>query len=169
MKHFITIIAFIFAFSIYAQNDLSALLTEFNKESVSYISVDKLNEILKQTQNEKIILLDARENIEYEVSHIKNAIFVGYDKFSIDKTKKELLDKNAKIIVYCSLGIRSEDIAEKLQEAGYTNVFNLYGGIFEWKNNENQVFNNNEKVTEEVHTFSKEWSKWLKKGKKIYE
>jgi len=33
--------------------------------------------------------------------------------------------------VYCSLGIRSEVIAKKLKKAGYTNVFNLYGGIFE--------------------------------------
>ena len=38
------------------------------------------------------------------------------------------------IIVYCSIGVRSEDIGEKLKELGYTKILNLYGGIFDWKN-----------------------------------
>ena len=80
----------------------------------------------------------------------------------------QLFTKNTKIVVYCSLGIRSEDIAEKLKKAGYTNVLNLYGGIFEWKNNNYNVFSSGGKATEKVHTFSKEWSKWLLKGEKIY-
>ena len=80
-----------------------------------------------------------------------------------------MADKNATIIVYCSVGIRSEDIAEKLQKAGYKNVFNLFGGIFEWKNKQNVVVDTNNNPTEKVHTFSKEWSKWLKKGIKVYE
>ena len=70
--------------------------------------------------------------------------------------------------MYCSLGVRSEDIAEKLKEAGYTNVLNLYGGIFEWKNNNNKVFDAYEKETEDVHTCTQEWSKWLIKGTKVY-
>ena len=77
-------------------------------------------------------------------------------------------DKNAKIVVYCSLGIRSEDVAEQIMKAGYTNVYNLYGGIFEWKNKDQKVVNEKGKATENVHAFNKEWGKWLKKGKKIY-
>ncbi|MEN8818965.1 MAG: rhodanese-like domain-containing protein, partial [Polaribacter sp.] len=53
--------------------------------------------------------------------------------------------------------------------AGYTNVLNLYGGIFEWKNKGNLVFDSNGNATEKIHVFSKEWSKWLLKGKKVYE
>jgi len=71
--------------------------------------------------------------------------------------------------VYCSLGIRSEDIAEKLKKAGYNNVLNLYGGIFEWKNKDFTVYNSEGTQTEKIHTFSKEWSKWLTKGIKVYE
>ena len=56
----------------------------------------------------------------------------------------------------------------KIKDAGYTNVRNLYGGIFEWKNKEFTIIDSNNKATEKVHAFSKSWSKWLKNGEKIY-
>ena len=148
----------------FSQNNLKELLTKYNTESVPYISVDSL-----KTISSDVILLDAREKKEFSTSHLENALFVGYEKFNLKKTTKYLPNKNAKIIVYCSLGVRSEDVAEKLIMAGYTNVLNLYGGIFEWKNNGNNVFNSEEKETDKVHTFTEEWSKWLLKGEKIYE
>ncbi len=155
---------FLFTVSIQAQESLSQLLKKYNTESVPYMYVDSL-----QNSKDTIILLDAREEKEYKVSHLKNAILVGYDTFKIETTAKKLPDKNAKIIVYCSLGIRSEDVAEKLISKGYTNVYNLYGGIFEWKNKGNKVYDTKEIESNKVHTFNKEWSKWLKKGEKIYE
>ena len=145
------------------QTALDSLLQKENKESIPYITVAEL------VQKENIVLLDSREKIEYETSHIENAVCVGYDKFKIKKIKKLLpKDKNTPIVVYCSLGIRSEDVGEKLKKAGYTNVYNLYGGIFEWKNQNNSVVNNKGETTENVHTFNEDWSIWLKKGVKIY-
>lgn len=143
---------------------LSDLLEMYNERSVPYISVQEL--AMPKTN---AIILDAREIKEHNVSHIKNAIYVGYDDFQIDSVQKKLLNKDSQIVVYCSLGIRSEDVAEKLKKAGYTNVFNLYGGIFEWKNNGFKVYDSINTVTENVHIFSKEWSKWLTKGEKVYE
>lgn len=149
--------------SIFGQKKLDKLLNKFNKNNVPYISVDTL-------ATTKAVLLDARETKEYKVSHIKNAICVGYDQFDLQKTITNLpKDKNAKIVVYCSLGIRSEIVAHKLIKQGYTNVYNLYGGIFEWKNNNFQVQDTLGNATEKVHTFNKDWSKWLKKGKKVYD
>ena len=140
---------------------MTKLLKKYNTESVAYISTEKIKS--------NFVLLDARELKEYNISHIKNAIHVGYDHFNLGNTTLKLTDKNATIVVYCSVGIRSEDIAEKLQKAGYKNIFNLFGGIFEWKNKENMVVDLSNNSTEKVHTFSKEWSKWLKKGIKVYE
>ena len=94
---------------------------------------------------------------------------VGYDNFDIASVEKQYPNKDDKIVVYCSLGIRSETVGEKLKKAGYTNVYNLYGGIFEWKNKDFSVIDSEEKETEKVHTFNKDWSKWLEKGEKIYE
>jgi rhodanese-related sulfurtransferase len=148
----------------FSQKKLSKLLKEQNTESIPYISVEAL-----QNESEDIILLDSREEKEFKTSHIKNAICVGYDSFNLESIQPKLPNKDSKIVVYCSLGIRSEDVAEKLKKAGFTNVHNLYGGIFEWKNNDLEVLNSQEKVTDSIHTFSKAWSKWLKKGIKVYE
>jgi rhodanese-related sulfurtransferase len=148
-----------------AQNKLDNLLKKWNKKKVPYISVDVL-----ASQKTNTILLDAREEKEFKVSHLKNALFVGYDSFKLKETLKKLpKDKDTKIVVYCSLGIRSEIIAHKLIKEGYTNVYNLYGGIFEWKNNDFQVIDTLGNTTEKIHVFNEEWSKWLTKGEKVYE
>jgi len=119
-----------------------------------------------KTMNDAL-LLDAREWKEYQVSHLKNAKFVGYDQFDLDKLK--LINKNQKIVVYCSVGYRSEKIADKLKQAGYANVSNLYGGIFEWVNQGNVVVDEKGTATENIHAYSKAWSVWLNKGVKVYD
>lgn len=116
----------------------------------------------------KVIILDAREKEEYNISHLKNALFVGYTTFELDSVFRKIPNKNSEIVVYCSIGIRSETIASKLKKAGYSNVFNLYGGIFEWKNNNFTVYNLENAETENVHAYSIDWSIWLKKGKKVF-
>ncbi len=164
MKHILYIITFLcFAFA-NGQTALDSLLQKENKESVPYITVSEL------LQKENMVLLDSREKVEYETSHIENALCVGYDQFKLKKVKKLLpKDKNTPIVVYCSLGIRSEDVGEKLQKAGYKNVYNLYGGIFEWKNQDQTVVDNKGETTENIHTFNEDWSIWLKKGVKIFD
>ncbi|MFY9243357.1 MAG: rhodanese-like domain-containing protein [Polaribacter sp.] len=149
----------------FGQKKLDQLLEKWNKRNVPYMSAETL--ALPKTD---AILLDAREEKEFKVSHLENAICVGYDNFKIKETLEKLpKDKSTKIVVYCSLGIRSETVAYKLIQEGYTNVYNLYGGIFEWKNNNFQVVDTLGKTTENVHTFNKSWSKWLKKGEKVYD
>ena len=111
--------------------------------------------------------LDARELKEYDVSHLQNAIFVGSKTFSLDKVKN--IQKNQPVIVYCSIGKRSEDMTLKLKNAGYTNVNNLYGGIFEWVNQGHAVYNNKNIVTDSVHAYGHFWGKYLDKGVKVYD
>jgi len=72
------------------------------------------------------------------------------------------------IVVYCSLGIRSEIIGKQLIAEGYTAVYNLYGGIFEWVNKGKAVYNNTQE-TSKVHAYSKSWGSYLLKGTKVYE
>jgi len=147
----------------FAQNTIPSVLEKLNKKTVTYITVGELK------QKEKFILLDTRENKEFKISHLPNAINVGYDKFDSDKIVSILKDKNELIVVYCSIGIRSEIIGEKLLKLGYKNVLNLYGGIFEWKNTSNKTVNFKNIETDSIHTFNKQWSIYLEKGIKIYE
>lgn len=153
-----------FSVTSHSQETLSQLLKKYNSNSVPYITVQEL--AMPKTE---VILLDARELHEYKVSHIKNAIHIGFDDFNLKDITKHLKDNQQTIVVYCSLGIRSEHIAEQIKKEGFTNIYNLYGGIFEWKNNNFDVYDANEEVTNNVHTYSKEWSTWLLNGNKIYD
>jgi rhodanese-related sulfurtransferase len=112
------------------------------------------------------IWLDAREVGEFKISRIENARFVGYDKFDISTLDD--LDKDAEIIVYCSIGYRSEKVAEKMKAAGFTNVKNLYGGIFDWYNQGKQVVDKNGAETNKVHGYSRTWGIWLNDAKTVY-
>jgi rhodanese-related sulfurtransferase len=112
------------------------------------------------------LFLDSREEAEYNVSHILNARFVGYKSFTTSSLSS--IDKKKPIVVYCSIGKRSENITKKLKEAGFVNVTNLYGGIFEWVNQGHPVFNNQNKKTENVHAYSRFWGQWVDKGIKVY-
>lgn len=148
-------------FSGYSQKSLEQLLKKYNTHDVPYISVEELEQSI-----DKAVVLDSREYDEYNVSHISGAIPVGYNHFDISKVTSKKLPEDTLIVVYCSLGIRSEVVARKLKRKGYTNVKNLYGGIFEWKNNNLKVEDSLNRITERVHIFSKPWGKWLKEGEK---
>jgi rhodanese-related sulfurtransferase len=125
--------------------------------SVKTISPDDL----KRQPN--VVILDARERSEYDVSHLPNALFAGFNNF--EKKVLEDIPKDKPIVVYCSIGYRSEKIGEKLKKMGYTKVFNLYGSIFEWLNQGNPVVDKNGQPTKKVHTYNKAWSRWVEEGK----
>lgn len=112
-----------------------------------------------------LILLDAREREEYAVSHLKGARWVGYKDFDVDALRD--LPRSAPIVVYCSVGYRSEKVAEKLLDAGFSDVHNLYGGIFEWVNQGHTVVDA-KGVTRRVHAYDRTWGVWLRKGEKVY-
>lgn len=112
------------------------------------------------------VFLDARELNEFQVSKIAASLWVGYDDFSMERIKG--IAKDQEIVVYCSVGYRSEKIAEKLMEAGYSKVSNLYGGVFEWMNQDQEVVDSAGVKTEKVHAFNLVWGVWLNKGKKVY-
>ena len=126
--------------------------------SVPIITVDQLEKNI-----ESYLILDAREKEEYDVSHIPGAKYIGYDNFQLSAISN--IKKDMTIVVYCSIGYRSEKIGEKLKKAGYTNVKNLFGSIFEWVNQKNEVVDKNNTVVRKVHTYNWLWSKWVDKTK----
>ena len=162
MRQILLFYFFIIFWNGFSQKTIPEVLKQFNNNSVPYISVAALK--LK----ENILIFDARELKEFNVSHLKNAQYVGFDKFSSKKIRTLFKNQNTTIVVYCSIGVRSEKIGEKLIKLGYKNVFNLFGGIFEWKNMGEEVYDNDEKITQNIHTFSKEWNQYALKGNKIY-
>jgi rhodanese-related sulfurtransferase len=163
MRLVLSIFMLLTAFGLKAQIESAAFNLTLNAllaRNVTEISVAELS------KSDNVILLDAREEPEYKVSHLSNAIHIGYNNFSL--VSVENIDKNARIVVYCSIGYRSEKITEKLKSAGFNHVSNLYGGIFEWVNQGNKVVDSNERETINVHAYNKTWGIWLNKGNKVY-
>ncbi len=143
---------------LFAKPRLDSLLKGRLSKQVALITAEELNKNPSQ-----FILLDSRSRQEYEVSHIAHAIWV--DELPDEKLLKILIpEPEAPVVVYCIVGIRSNAVAEKLNDLDYKQVFNLYGGIFEWKNYGFQVVNASGKPTERVHAYSKSWSIYLRNG-----
>lgn len=128
------------------------------KFSVPLISVETLR---KKTETEKIYLFDTREFKEFQISHIPNAQHLGFNNLNLSQTKD--VPKAATLVVYCSVGYRSEKIGERLIAMGYTNVLNLYGSIFEWAEQGLPLEDSKNQPTNNLHTYNQTWGKWIKK------
>lgn len=131
--------------------------------SVPVISVDDLKE-----KPNRFVILDAREKQEYEVSRIPGARWIGYDDFSMERMNG--IDKKTPVLLYCSIGYRSEKVGEKLRAEGYEQVYNLYGSIFEWANRGYPLVDEKGETVRRVHTYNGQWGRWVDgdKNEKIY-
>lgn len=114
---------------------------------------------------EAVLLLDTRTPAEYQVSHLRNAHFVDFTSFK--KNTFPDLPRNQTVVVYCSVGYRSERVGERLKALGFQDVRNLYGGLFQWVNEGHPVYNQ-QGVTQNIHPYSPLWSPWLKSGRQVY-
>ena len=79
---------------------------------------------------EEHIILDTREQDEFDEGHIPGAILIPYTEIE-NKAEEMIPDKNAQILVYCRSGRRSKIASESLAKLGYTNV-KEFGGIIDW-------------------------------------
>ena len=153
------------------QNQVLCINPEFQQEVNSYLSFDVPIISISEAYEKKATytFLDAREKSEYNISHIADAIYVGFDDFDINSVAH--LDKSAPLVIYCSIGYRSEKIGKKLKDAGFQNVKNLYGSIFEWVNQHHPIYDLENKKSNQIHTYNKKWSKWVQSNEveKVWE
>ena len=127
-------------------NFISLLLLSFlfmscqgqTSNAVNTIDAKLFTEKLKTNENPQ--LLDVRTPEEYNVEHIDNAKNVNWngDDFV---AKVNSYDKSKPIFVYCKVGGRSAQAANKLAELGFKEIYNLNGGIMKWnaENNANAM------------------------------
>ena len=94
-----------------------------------HISQDEAKRIMDEESD--YIIVDAREQSEYDEGHIKGAIVIPYTEIE-QKAEEMLPDKEQLILVYCRSGRRSKIAAQSLANMGYTNV-KEFGGIIDWQ------------------------------------
>jgi sterol desaturase/sphingolipid hydroxylase (fatty acid hydroxylase superfamily)/rhodanese-related sulfurtransferase len=137
---------------------LAAVRAEF--PTVKQLSPPQFSEWLKDEKRAAVILLDVRSKEEYEISHIS-----GARRFPPGTNASTLLtevEKEHPIVTYCSVGYRSAEMAERLQSAGFTQVYNLEGSIFAWVNQGYPVVKGGKRVYS-VHPLNVKWGSLLNK------
>ena len=123
---------------------------------VRQISTRELAEWLASKDRELPLLVDARTPEEFGVSHLSGARRAG----DVKEVLSMATNTTRPVVVYCSVGYRSSALVERLQRAGFTQVFNLEGSIFAWANEERPLWRGTERVSV-VHPFDAKWGQLL--------
>lgn len=167
MKKLSLLGSLLFSFSLTGcgQKAFDRQLALLYRQTVPLVQPAQLAKELKQKQ--PLLMLDIRSEAEYAVSHLPGAALVDYQTFTLKDVSN--IPKDAPVVVYCAVGVRSERVGEQLQRAGYTNVRNLYGGILQWKNAGRPVVRAQNIPTERVHTYNRYWGVWLTNGVKVHD
>ena len=104
--------------------------TSSTNPDVAYVNITAEEAKRLMDTKQSYIILDVREQEEYDAGHIPGAILIPYTQ--IDAQAEQMLPhKNQLILVYCRSGRRSKIAAETLVELGYTNI-KEFGGILDW-------------------------------------
>jgi len=87
----------------------------------------------KLSANAGATLIDVRTPKEFSKGHIEHALNYNWNGDDFDK-QIETLDKTKPVFVYCLSGGRSGEAAEKMRNSGFKEVYELSGGMMEWRN-----------------------------------
>ncbi len=101
-------------------------LVEAAKKQIKEITIDEMLQ-----HNEPYVLLDIREDHEWQKGHLPEAMHLGKGIIERD-IEQTVADKKQKIVLYCGGGFRSALSAQTLQQMGYQQVLSLAGGYREW-------------------------------------
>ena len=78
-----------------------------------------------------VIVLDVREQEEYDSGHIPGAVLLPVNAIAEDSAAAVIPEKDSVVLVYCRSGNRSKTASKGLAELGYTQVYE-FGGIQTW-------------------------------------
>ena len=126
---------------------------------VRWITTAELAQWLSNPVRLQPLLLDARTKTEYAVSHLATAQQI--DPIAPDFAALGQIDQDTPLVVYCSIGYRSAKVAAQLAQAGFTQVYDLEGSIFQWANEARPLWQA-EQPTTKVHPYNTQWSLLLK-------
>ncbi|NCO62997.1 MAG: rhodanese-like domain-containing protein [Flavobacteriales bacterium] len=122
MKHLLVLLSIVlscFVFNCKGQSD----------DKINNISVEEMQLLLK---SKDIQLVDVRTPQEFKAGFIGDAVNIDYYSPTFEEEIRKL-DKKKPIILYCKSGRRSSNGSEKLEAIGFVKVYNLLGGIDQWK------------------------------------
>lgn len=102
-------------------------------EARSRVTETDADTVYKMQQlQEDFLLIDVREDSEWQAGHLPNAIHLSKGIIERDIEKK-IPDLQRKLVLYCGGGYRSAMAADNIQKMGYTNVLSMMGGFSAWE------------------------------------
>ena len=110
---------------------LYALLA-IHSPSFAQTTAVSVQEAAQLHADKKAIIVDVREDDEWQAEHIKGAIHIPLNELEQRLTELKSY-KNTQIITQCRSGKRSAQAATVLQAAGFDKVYNMEGGLMEWE------------------------------------
>jgi rhodanese-related sulfurtransferase len=110
------------------------------------------------------VVLDARTEEEYAVSHLEGAVRIDPYKPSLRPLRG--FSKDTAIVIYSSVGYRGARVADFLARQGYSQAYNLEGGQFRWANEGRPVFRQ-DRPTADVHPYNPTWGLLLESRYRI--
>jgi phage shock protein E len=132
MKHiFFLQFVFVFALAACQSKPVDVFGEKVNVEGGAYynINADELDSLLK---NKDFVFVNV--HIPFEGNIADTDLSIPYDQITKPVNLAQLpADKNAKIVLYCRSGRMSTIAAEELVKLGYTNIWNLKGGMLDWE------------------------------------
>ena len=106
-----------------------ATLSCINEEKAVMVTPEEMQTIL---HSEDVQLIDVRTPEEYSDGHIENSQNIDFKSPTFGEDIL-VLDKSKPVVVYCRSGKRSRNSSKILMKAGFAKVYDLEGGILEWK------------------------------------
>jgi thioredoxin 1 len=111
---------------------LISCVNSVDTSKLTKLNASEFSEKIKTIENASLI--DVRTSDEFKKGHLPNAVNIDwYSNDFIDQLAA--LDKNAPVFIYCHSGSRSSSAASKMIKEGFTEVYELRGGISEWNSN----------------------------------
>lgn len=138
-----------------AQNYDLLLQTLYERNTVPLLQPEQVGDL------SQYLILDVRTEAEYQVSHLPNSHFVNASNPDFEQLEQLHAPKRP-VLVYCSVGYRSEQLGQQLLNKGWASVYNLYGGLFQWANQGRPLVDANNATTTLVHGFGPTWGRWVK-------
>ncbi|MEL6365441.1 MAG: rhodanese-like domain-containing protein [Pseudomonadota bacterium] len=133
---------------------------EASRPDVEHLTADDLQAM----DPASVILLDVREPREYEVSRLPGAVRIDPDSEPGDLAALADAVAGKTVVLYCSVGRRSSDLADRNAEAfralGAEGVYNLEGGVFRWAN-ERRPLERDGAATDVVHPYNWWWGRLI--------
>ncbi len=112
----VALIAFHSCVTVQNRNDNSLTATQFGKN----------------VSKDGAVIIDVRTPEEFSQGHLKNAVNINLNDEGFDDQISRL-DKTQPVYVYCLSGSRSDEAAEKMRSGGFIKVYEMEGGLLEWR------------------------------------